>query len=548
MGAASARSEHRESEDVGMIVSAGLLASALILQVPPPDAARKQGDDLRQRRQVILDREAADLSALAVKLASGGEADAAAEVRRHLPPPPQPDGPTRFVPLPDVVPARTIGLPNVPPRDRPGQPRSWTEDVDAARGAAAAGLFELAMTAARATPRELALADACLRDVIARRPDHPEARRLLGFVPYEGGWATPYAVDQFRKGMVPHPTYGWVKATWVPHLERGELPSKKQARGKEIWLSADEADAERADYQLGWRISTEYFLVQSNAPLKEAIAFVRHLEMLHEVFESLFADVIGDSLPLARRFKSQPGPARRLHLVSYFAERQQYIEYLRQIEGERVQFSLGLYLPRYKTRPGHAYFFRDPNRDLPETANLYHEVSHELLFESGVAGPREFEKNVGNYWVFEGLGAYFETLTVEPDGSVAIGGRVGPRLAKAKEDLVLRGRLIPLSAFVSYNKPVFNSPDDDTVRLHYEQAMALATFLMQGRGGAYREGFLDYVRDACQGKIRRASGQSLEQRVGVPYATLESEMLDWLKGMGSEKPAEAAPPGPGRQG
>ena len=76
------------------------------------------------------------------------------------------------------------------------------------------------------------------------------------------------------------------------------------------------------------------------------------------------------------------------------------------------------------------------------TATLYHEVSHQLLFES--AGRRTtIERNVGNYWVFEGLGTYFETLTAEPDGSLRIGGLVGPRIDEARRPTDRERRVRP---------------------------------------------------------------------------------------------------------
>jgi hypothetical protein len=55
---------------------------------------------------------------------------------------------------------------------------------------------------------------------------------------------------------------------------------------------------------------------------------------------------------------------------------------------------------------------------------------------------------------------------------------------------------------------------------------------MNGRGGAYREGFLDYVKDACRGLIRRAGGRSLEDRLGKPYDEIQAEFLDYLKNGG----------------
>ena len=81
-----------------------------------------------------------------------------------------------------------------------------------------------------------------------------------------------------------------------------------------------------------------------------------------------------------------------------------------------------------------AYFFRDPDGQLPVTATLYHEVSHQLLFET--AGPNAYTRNVGNYWVFEGLGTYFETVLPQPDGSLEVGGLAGPRIEAAIRALV----------------------------------------------------------------------------------------------------------------
>jgi hypothetical protein len=335
-------------------------------------------------------------------------------------------------------------------------------------------------------------------------------------------------VGQTQDGMTLHPTYGWVKSSWVPHLERGELPSRASRPNKEVWLPAAEADAQRRRFP-GWQISTEHFQISSNVPLKEAVAFGRHLEGIHEVFQSLFADVIGESLPLAQRLKKKDmvgEPPVNRHRVSYFATKEEFVEHLLPIEGPEIQDTLGLYLPAARGRPGRAYFYRDPGGDLPETANLYHEVSHQLLFESGVARSNQYKRNQGNYWVFEGLGCYFETLTIEPDGSARIGGVVGPRLLAARENLAVKKRTEPLGTFVRFDEQAFKGPDRI---LYYQEGAALATFLMHGRQGAYREGFLEYVRDACRGQIRAAAGRSLEARVDRAYATLEEELIGYLK-------------------
>jgi hypothetical protein len=411
-------------------------------------------------------------------------------------------------------------------------------------------LLDLARRAARANPPRYALAGRCLRGVVERQPDHAEARRILGYVPHEGGWARPFAVAQSREGYIDHPVFGWVKADWKPHLEKGELPSPP-SRGKVRWLSVEEADRLRADWNPPWQIPTEHFLILTNVPLAEAISFGRRLEAFHDLFMATMADVQGDNSPLARRLRDPRlvgDPPTKRHTVYYFATRDQYLDYLRpKYAGTGIEISLGFYdPPKSSTGRNPAYFFRDPAGDLPDIANLYHEVSHQLLFET--AGPQHYNQNVGNYWVFEGLGTYFETVEPRPDGSIEVGGRVGRRMEEAARSLVDLGRMIPLEPFVGYDEAAF-AHRDAAIYLRYQQAMALTVFLMQWHDGAYREGFLDYVRDAYRGRLRGGTGRKLQDRVGETYATLEAQLLAFLKdtprAVEEPRPAEKPKSAPG---
>ena len=111
------------------------------------------------------------------------------------------------------------------------------EELAAIQKQTVAALEKLSARALGADVKHYSMADACLRAILVRDPDHAEARRLLGYVAHDGGWATPFAVDQFKKGKVLHSTYGWVDATWVPHLERGELPARGMTSPKGVrWL------------------------------------------------------------------------------------------------------------------------------------------------------------------------------------------------------------------------------------------------------------------------------------------------------------------------
>jgi hypothetical protein len=504
-----------------MAIPALVIGLFSFCQVPAPALGDDVYRELERARRAILAREAAELTKLVASLADKGENTGAERVTAKLPRPPSPDGASRFVPLPAVVgPASPEGN------------ESWRPNLQKIEARAAGELFDLAQRAARSSPPSYSVAGLCLRGVIERDRDHREARRLLGYVPHEAGWATPFAVGQLKKSCVDHPTFGWVLADWVPHLDRGELPAPLQrGRGNKVtWLPAAEADRLRAGGDPPWRISTEHFDIETEVTLAEAIGFGRRLEAFHDVFMALFADILGENIPLVRRFK-QPKltgePVATSHLVHYFASRNAYLDFLIPLKGQDIANTLGFFdpPPPGSHRRSPAYFFRDPGGQLPVTANLYHEVSHQLLFET--AGTNAYTRNVGNYWVFEGLGTYFETITPQPDGLIEVGGYVGARFEESIRVLAGEGRVMPIAEFVALDQNAFNRPE--AIYFHYKQAMALAVFFMQWHDATYRSAFLDYVRDAYRGRIKGHNGRSLPDHLGQGYANLDAQFQVFLK-------------------
>ena len=500
----------------GLIV---LIARVGGAQIPPPRLEGSRSPDLVARREAIVGDERARRAAI------------------HAPRPPwdadddrPDDGASRFDPLSEVVAASTLTAPSVNPAEA------------AINRDAANQMFALAMAAAKTPSPPFAFVDECLRATLQREPNHAEARRLLGFIPHEKtGWATPFAASEIALGKVKDPTFGWVPADWVPHLKRGELPAP---RGGNRWLPADQADALRSDWKSGWTIRTEHFEIHANVPLSGVIAFGQQLETFHQLFFAIMADVIGgDQLPLARRLK-QPGLAPGMsnkprHQVYFFATRDEYIQYLAPSSmGGGAKESLGIYLPKKESKEfgGKSYFFNDIGGQLDVSTTLYHEVSHQLLFES--AGSADYLKNTGNYWVFEGLGTYFETVQTLEDGSIRVGGLVGPRIAQAKARLVERGELIPIEEFVAMGRGAFQGERGGDIYLHYVEAMALAVFLMQADDGRYREPFLDYARDAYKGQFRGSLGRTLDDRLDVRYPELQRQFISYLGRVADSRRAE----------
>ena len=505
-----------------------LVALALAAQAPATDPAAL-AKVIHAEYRATLTSERDELAGLAGRLEKAGKSKEAATTRTLIEPEDGP-GPIRFRPLAEYVPAGGGGLANVPL----ARTETVPDEARAIRSRTAKSLFLIAGRAASKSARRLALADKCLRGVLDRDPNHAEARRLLGFLPYKnGGWATPHAAALMNSGHVLHPTFGWVQGDWVPHLDAGELPGGFTANGKpRNWLPAAEADALHADWSHAWKIDTApHFAVEANVPLAEAVAFAKRLEGFHELFLSEFADLIGaDNLPLARRFENksqQPVATAKKYAVAYFATKGEYVAFLHDHFGLDEQVSLGYYMPLKVARKARAdprsYFYKDDANAIASHATLYHEASHQILFET--AGQTKYDTNRTNYWIWEGLGTYFETVEPQEDGTILVGGLVGPRIEQARLR-VARGEYVPLAEFTAMSEDKFRDDQDEAVYRNYAQAMALAVFLLHGEEGRYREAFLDYVASAYRGKVKASS---LAERLGVPFPTLDKQFKAYLK-------------------
>ena len=513
------------------MLTTGLVMTALAFQVATASTS-PPADPLLAAQSVIFDRERAELEAIADALVGDSRPEAALAVRGAVEPRRSPSGPSIFTPLPEFT------------RAAENPPTPLPAEAEAARDRAASALSDLARQAAAPDRGRFSLADDCLRGILRRRPDDPEARRLLGFVPYEGGWATPFAAEQLRKDYVLHETYGWVPSDWVEHLERGELPGIVVNGRPRRWLPADQADALRADFsKRPWEISTAHFAIRTDAPLSEAIAFGRHLEEFYELFFALMGDVIGpDRLPLAQRFADpEAGPSKptKTHQVWYFASQEGYVGYLKPFLGAEVEAELGRYLPdgRIGRR---SYFYNDRGGPISSIETLHHEVSHQLLFES--VGASRYKRNTGNYWVWEGLGTYFETVESTADGRLEHGGLVGPRVELCRTAFLEGGVLVPTTKLTALDHDDYY----DTSRVHsdpvgligpggiaranlyYNQSMAFCIFLMQADGRRFREPFLRYVRAALDGKVN-TTDRRLYDFLGVEPEAIDREFHDYLR-------------------
>jgi hypothetical protein len=508
------------------------------VDLPPPGRLSPLGDiklgSPGQELEAILQQERARLDGIAEKSVDAAEKNAAVLLLRTIPPAnPQPalEG-FRFELLPEVVTEKE--LEGIKQWQASGRLKSLRDET----------VEELWKVARKAAGQDqFRITDQALRAIVRRDITQEEAWRLLGYLAWQDGCATPYAVAQMQKGHVQHSKYGWIESSWQAHLDAGQLPIGIDTRTKKVvWGPADEANRAHAEWKNAWEIVTEHFRIRSNLGFADAVAFGRKLEAFYPFFFSLMADLIGPELPLAKRWRVKnlrPAVSPVVHQVAYFASKDDYIRELLPIEGESIAESIGYYRrppqnagSRQRGGRGMSYFFHDPGGQLPVEATLFHEASHQLLFET--AGRDKLDANRGHYWLFEGLGTCFETVVVKSDREINFGKPVGARMDVARQRILENRVFTPYEVMEGYGQISFNMASK--VHDHYAQAMALTLYFLVGADARTRDIFMDYARDAYKGRMRGARG--LSDRLGQESIKLDSSFIKYLRLTDTKKPIE----------
>lgn len=429
----------------------------------------------------------------------------------------------RFVLLPDYIPEGGLAT-----------ALEWkrSKQLQQLRDTTVEKLWKVARTAA--LQDRFHVTDQALRAIVVHDTNQPEAWRLLGYVAVKDGWATPYAHAQLEKGRVSHPTFGWLDKEWVEPLARGQLPVGVEPRSRKVaWGPASEANAAHASWENAWEVVTEHFRVKSNVDFDQAVAFGRKLEAFYQFFFSQMADLIGPELPLAKRWRiktMRPIASPIVHHVAYFAEKDQYVRELTPLEGESIAESIGYYRRppqnasgRQRGGRGMSYFFQDKDGQLSVESTLYHEASHQLLFET--AGRDRLEANRGHYWLFEGLGTCFETVQVIDGKEIRFGVPIGARMDVARQRVLKEHSITPYEVFEAYGQTGFNLKSK--IYDHYAESMALTLYFLCGTDARTRDIFLDYARDAYKGRLR--GGRGLADRLGQKPGEIDEGLIRYLK-------------------
>ncbi|MDA0831733.1 MAG: DUF1570 domain-containing protein [Planctomycetota bacterium] len=371
----------------------------------------------------------------------------------------------------------------------------------------AADLFALAATCKR--QGHLSLAYDLIREAAVHNSDHPQVRKLLGYVRHDQEWVTPVAQGLLKQHKAWHPEFGWIPKNHVERYEKGQ----RYFNGS--WVSPDKEAELRRDFRKAWEIRTDHYLIKTNHSLERGV----ELGLALEEFYSYFMQAFNGFFNSADDFPTRTTMFRP-YVVHYYRTSGEYYETLRP-KIPQIEITNGLYY----TSDRIAYFFDDPNAN--GFATLYHEASHQLFYES-----QEKERAIADsahFWIVEGIACYLESFHAE-EGHFSIGDPNFERFRAARRRLLDKNEpyYVPLAQFSSMGMKAFQA--DPRIAMNYSQASGLAHFFMNYDRGVYRDALIEHLKELYEGP-RRNGHRTLEDLTGVDFETLDRQYQEYLTEM-----------------
>ncbi len=190
-------------------------------------------------------------------------------------------------------------------------------------------------------------------------------------------------------------------------------------------------------------------------------------------------------------------------------------EYVRQLSRgvPQIGISIGYYSQQQKT----SFFYAAEPDDRP---NWVHESAHQFFHETGTVAPQVGEQN--NFWVFEGVALYMESLR-DRGAYAATGGVDADRLQYARFRRLSEQYYVPLEQLVTYGRQQLQQDPD--IRQLYSQAAGLTHFLLDGQRHERLPRFVEYLRSVYRGVAPVAA---LAATMELSFEQLDDQYVQFL--------------------
>lgn len=366
-----------------------------------------------------------------------------------------------------------------------------------------------------------------VRETAFHDPDHPAARKILGFVRLGTEWVSPFEATKIKSGQVWHDRFGWLPKSHVERYEKGE----RCVRGR--WMSAAKADAIHQDFREAWEIRTEHFQIKTNHSLERGVELARKLEDFYSVFFQTFAGFFQTPEDVQNLFSGRSGATRQVpapHDVHFFRTRDEYLDVVRRKTKQPVEITKGIFFPEDRT----SYFYDDPDcTEAEQDATLYHEATHQLF---SVARPKAIPIGMrSDFWIIEGIACYMESFVIDSETrQVSLGDPYYTRFVAARLHLENDKYYVPLAEFARMGMVPYQSVKHPQIAWNYSQGAALTHFFMHFDGGRYRDDLIEHLSQIYTDPKSRRIPAGLDELTGVPFEELDQQYQDYLKKLNSK--------------
>jgi hypothetical protein len=311
--------------------------------------------------------------------------------------------------------------------------------------------------------------------------------------------------------------FGWLPKDHVERYADGKRYSNRR------WVSAAQDAELHRDFDHGWEIRTEHYLVKTNHSLERGVDLAKKLEDFHGLFFQMMAGFFNSAAEVQQLFAGGGGRALAAdssrHVVNYYRTRDEYLAVLKPLTDQPIEITKGIYFPRSRI----AYFFFDPESENDST--VYHEATHQLL-----TGSRPKMGEIGikrDFWIIEGIACYMESFHREGD-RFSVGDPGHDRLQAARLHFVKENYYVPLRDFSRMGMYAFQH--DKEIRKNYSQGAALTHFFMHYDEGRYREALIEHLSQIYSPtKTVRENPDGLDELTGVEDEDLDSQYAEYIR-------------------
>ncbi|MBI5361252.1 MAG: DUF1570 domain-containing protein [Planctomycetes bacterium] len=317
-----------------------------------------------------------------------------------------------------------------------------------------------------------------LRWAVRLKPEHKNARELLGDIKENGIWFSKETAALEKKN-------GLIKYNEIWMLD---------GTGRKLKYTADKAELDkRKDWNEAWLLRTEHYVVRTNTDPDAAFKIGTTMESVYNTFFDIFDYDVMLNEP------AEPLP------VNIYKDQNDFTRAAVEIlKGGNIA--------------GDAFYFTGfgVNAYVGDTLyqNLYHEGCHQLVDVCMGIEPLA----PLTMWFYEGLGEYFEYSREAADNRIKPGG-ASAELGSLK-GFVNGDQHIPFDRFLSLNQNQYMMSD-----VAYPQGWGVVHFLMEYQKGRYRTKFLAYLNDCKTGAGMEKFLKAME---GVTLIQLEKEWKEYI--------------------